>query len=91
MNDSKTTTTTTTNSWSTSQAAHWAGCTPDQLNELFFKGVLPAIAIGKPHRQKMNTGKVRKRRITRWLIPVQSFKTAWKNFAPMKVGRKAAA
>jgi hypothetical protein len=71
------------NTWTPREAADWAGITYRQLLDLLASGALPGIRIGQPHIQKMPGGALhRRRRAGKWLIPRESFQTAWRSFVP---------
>jgi hypothetical protein len=76
------------NVWSTEEAARWAGVNERLLHDWLSRGLLPAIAVGKPHTHKMKDGTRRHRRVYKWLVPKQAFIKAWENFRPVKVARR---
>ena len=69
------------NVWSPHQAAQWAGVPHRRLLDFFHDGLLPAIPIGVSQTQKMQGGRKRKRRVSKWIVPRLAFIKAWENFS----------
>jgi len=79
------------NAWSTRQAAHWAGMNVRVLSDLFDQGLLPAIPVGGPQDQQMPSGRKRRRRVGRWIVPREAFIAAWKTFTMPRRGKRRTA
>ena len=69
------------NSWTTKEAAEWAGIPHRVLLDFFAEGLLPAVPLGRAHVQHMASGAKRRRRVGRWIVPVQAFIAAWETFS----------
>jgi hypothetical protein len=84
------------NQWNSKQASAWLGIPQRQLLDLLDQGVLPGIAVGAPHTQKLKGGIRRRRRAVRWIIPREALMRAWQTFTvqpkqPNLKGRRRAA
>ena len=77
------------NSWTTEEAAAWAGVPERRLSGWLSQGLLPAIPVGRAHVQTLNGGKLRRRSCNRWIIPKKAFIAAWEHFQPVKKIRRA--
>ncbi len=69
------------NTWSSQQAAEWAGINHRLLLDFLDRGLLPGIPVGKPQIQRMSGGTKRRRRVGKWLVPTKAFIAAWENFS----------
>lgn len=77
------------NTWTSQQAAEWAGINHRLLLDFFDRGLLPAIRVGPPITQKMAYGKKRRRRASKFVVPRLAFIRAWENFTLPEHGRAA--
>jgi hypothetical protein len=68
------------NTWTPKEAADWAGVNYRLLLDFFHRGLLPAIAVGAAQNQRMPSGRKRRRRVGKWVVPREAFVRAWQTF-----------
>jgi len=79
------------NTWTPQQAAAWAGISYRLLLDFFDRGLLPAIPVGVAQNQRMPSGKKRRRRVGKWIVPREAFIHAWQTFTVPTEPRKRSA